>query len=115
MASNAAGELLANHVTQASLPLLYADEFLPERWQEDSPLRMERRAYFPFLTGPKFCVGSHFALLEATEVVERFQARFGLAMLDPEPPKGRFFALSYGPDRPMPYRLSAADRPEPED
>lgn len=92
-----------------------ADEFLPERWQEDSPLRMERRAYFPFLTGPKFCVGSHFALLEATEVVERFQARFRLAMLDPEPPKGRFFALSYGPDRPMPYRLSAADRPEPED
>lgn len=82
-----------------------ADEFLPERWADESTLRLDRRAYFPFLTGPKFCVGSHFALLEATEAVERFRARFHITMLDPEPPRGRFFALSYGPDRVMPYRL----------
>jgi len=47
-------------------------EFLPHRWTDHSPLRLERRAYFPFLTGPKFWVGSHFALLEATEAVGRF-------------------------------------------
>ncbi len=81
-----------------------ASEFLPERWADDAPLHLERRAYFPFLTGPKFCVGSHFALLEASEIVERVGRRFQLRMLDPEPPQGRFFALSYGPDRPMPYR-----------
>ncbi len=82
-----------------------ADEFLPERWADDSPLRLERRAYFPFLTGPKFCVGSHFALLEATEAIDRFRRRFRIKPLDPEPPRGRFFALSYGPDKPIPYHL----------
>ncbi|MYA84170.1 MAG: cytochrome P450, partial [Acidimicrobiaceae bacterium] len=76
------------------------------RWTDHSPLRLERRAYFPFLTGPKFCVGSHFALLEATEAVERFLARFDHEMLDPEPPWGREFALSFAPDRRMPCRLA---------
>ncbi|MBT5138042.1 MAG: cytochrome P450 [Acidimicrobiaceae bacterium] len=82
-----------------------AAEFLPERWADDSPLHLNRRAYFPFLTGPKFCVGSHFALLEAAEAVERFCRRFRMQMLDPDPPECRFFALSYGPANPMPYHL----------
>ena len=81
-------------------------EFLPHRWTDHSPLRLERRAYFPFLTGPKFCVGSHFALLEATEAVGRFLDRFQHEMLDPEPPWGREFALSFAPDRPLPCRLA---------
>ena len=80
-------------------------EFLPERWADPTPLRLNRRAYFPFLTGPKFCVGSHFALLEATEALTRFGARFTHRMLDPEPPWGREFALSFAPDRPLPCRL----------
>jgi len=81
------------------------DEFLPERWAEDSTLRLERRAYFPFLTGPKFCVGRHFAVLEATEAIERFRRRFRHEMLDPDPPWGREFATSFAPDRPMPITL----------
>ncbi len=81
-------------------------EFLPERWDDGSPLHLNRRAYFPFLTGPKFCVGSHFALLEATETVKRLLARFDHQMLDPEPPWGREFALSFAPDRPLPCRLA---------
>ena len=81
-------------------------EFLPGRWADHSPLRLNRRAYFPFLTGPKFCVGSHFALLEATETIDRFLARFDHQMLDPEPPWGREFALSFAPDRPLPCKLA---------
>ncbi len=81
-------------------------EFLPDRWADQGSLRLNRRAYFPFLTGPKFCVGSHFALLEATEAVSRFTARFDHEMLDPEPPWGREFALSFAPDRPLPCRLA---------
>lgn len=84
------------------------DQFLPERWAEDSELLTTRRAYFPFLTGPKFCVGSHFALLEATEAIDRFRARFTHEMLDPEPPWGREFATSFAPDRPLPIVLHAA-------
>lgn len=83
-----------------------ASGFLPDRWADHSRLHLNRRAYFPFLTGPKFCVGSHFALLEATETVERFLARFDHEMLDPQPPWGREFALSFAPDRRMPCRLS---------
>lgn len=86
------------------------DEFLPQRWANDSPLRLERRAYIPFLTGPKFCVGRHFALLEATEAVERFRARFDHEMLDPDPPWGREFAVSFAPDRPMSIRLEERRR-----
>ena len=81
-------------------------EFLPERWADRSRLRLNRRAYFPFLTGPKFCVGSHFALLEATEAIERFLHRFDHEMLDQDPPWGREFALSFAPDRPLPCRLA---------
>ena len=81
------------------------DEFLPQRWVDDSPLHMERKAYFPFLTGPKFCVGRHFAVLEAVEAIERFRSRYDHTMLDPEPPWGREFATSFAPDRPMPIKL----------
>lgn len=81
------------------------DEFLPERWREDSPLHLVQRAFFPFLTGPKFCVGKHFAVLEATELVGRFLQRFDHQMLDPTPPAGRPFALTFAPDRPMPTNV----------
>ncbi len=83
------------------------DEFLPERWHEDSPLHLVQRAFFPFLTGPKFCVGKHFAVLEATELVGRFLAKFDHEMLDPTAPEGRPFALTFAPDRPMPCRISS--------
>ena len=85
------------------------DEFLPERWDDDSPLQLERKAYFPFLTGPKFCVGRHFAILEATEALDRFRTRFTHEMLDPEPPWGREFATSFAPDRPLPITLALKD------
>ena len=81
------------------------DEFVPERWADDSPLHLERRAYFPFLTGPKFCVGRHFAILEATEAVDQFRRRFRHEMIDPTPPWGRELATSFAPDRPMPISL----------
>ena len=83
------------------------DEFVPERWEDDSPLHLVPRAYFPFLTGPKFCVGRHFAILEAVEFVSRFLARFDHEMLHPTPPEGRPFALTFAPDRPMPCVLKA--------
>lgn len=82
------------------------DEFLPERWKPDNPLHLVHRAFFPFLTGPKFCVGRHFAIMEAVEFVSRFLERFDHEMLDPTPPEGRPFALTFAPDRPLPCVLS---------
>ena len=36
MAANAAGELLAQHVTAEPLPAAYADAFRPERWLDEA-------------------------------------------------------------------------------
>jgi cytochrome P450 len=83
------------------------DEFLPERWSPESQLHMDRRAYFPFIGGPKLCVGSHFALAEATAFMELFLDRYDFDLLDPVAPWGREFALTFLPDRPQPIRLSA--------
>ncbi|NNC80473.1 MAG: cytochrome P450 [Acidimicrobiales bacterium] len=85
------------------------DEFLPERWEEDSPLHLVPRAFFPFLTGPKFCVGRHFAIMEATELVGRVLDRFDYDMLHPTPPEGRPFALTFAPDRPTPCTLRSKE------
>jgi cytochrome P450 len=40
------------------------NSFTPERWAPD--YRPPRYAYFPFGGGPRYCVGSNFAMLEAT-------------------------------------------------
>lgn len=42
------------------------DEFRPERWQDGLASRLPRFAYFPFSSGPRRCVGSAFAMMEAT-------------------------------------------------
>jgi cytochrome P450 len=42
------------------------EEFRPERWLDGLASRLPRVAYFPFSSGPRRCVGSSFALMEAT-------------------------------------------------
>ncbi|MBX7058753.1 MAG: cytochrome P450 [Leptospirales bacterium] len=43
-----------------------ADEFRPERWLDGLERRLPRMAYFPFGGGQRMCIGSGFAMLEAT-------------------------------------------------
>lgn len=51
------------------------DRFLPER-AEGRP----KWAYFPFGGGPRVCIGSHFAMLEATLVLATLAPRFRLTL-----------------------------------
>jgi cytochrome P450 len=44
-------------------------EFKPERWFDPKIAELPRFAYFPFGGGPRVCIGSHFAMLEATLVL----------------------------------------------
>ncbi|HEV2141493.1 MAG TPA: cytochrome P450, partial [Candidatus Dormibacteraeota bacterium] len=55
------------------------DEFVPERWQNGLTSHLPRFAYFPFSSGPRRCVGSSYATMEATIVVATILPRFKLS------------------------------------
>ena len=56
------------------------EEFHPERWAGGLAGSLPRYAYFPFGGGPRVCVGSSFALTEATLVLAAVARRFRLAL-----------------------------------
>ncbi len=56
------------------------EEFRPERWAGGLAGSQPRYAYFPFGGGPRVCVGSSFALTEATLVLAAVARRFRLAL-----------------------------------
>ncbi len=45
------------------------DRFDPERFDPDVPSDRPRYAYIPFGAGPRFCVGNHLGMMEATFIV----------------------------------------------
>ncbi|CAN3486687.1 cytochrome P450 52A5 [Diutina catenulata] len=52
-----------------------ANEFRPERWQGDLPLKVGW-AFLPFNGGPRICLGQQFALTEAAYVTVRLLQRY---------------------------------------
>jgi cytochrome P450 len=56
------------------------DEFVPERFLADARTRLDRCAYLPFGAGPRTCIGSAFALQEATIVLATIVRHFDMAM-----------------------------------
>jgi cytochrome P450 len=70
----------------------YATQRLPEFWEEPEQFRPERFtpeqvagrprfAYFPFLGGPRQCIGNAFALMEAQLITVCISQRFRLRMV----------------------------------
>ena len=57
------------------------NEFLPERWDGDLAKRLPRFAYFPFGGGPRQCIGSAFALMEATLILAAVAQRVRLTLV----------------------------------
>ena len=55
------------------------DEFRPERWEQ--PDTRPRGTYIPFGMGPRVCVGSRFALLEARAALVLIARRFKLSLV----------------------------------
>ncbi len=55
------------------------EEFQPERWLDGLASRLPRFAYFPFSSGPRRCVGSSFALMEATIAIAVILPRFAVS------------------------------------
>jgi cytochrome P450 len=70
----------------------YATHRLPEFWEEPEQFRPERFspeqaagrprfAYFPFIGGPRQCIGNAFALMEAQLIIACVSQRFRLRMV----------------------------------
>jgi cytochrome P450 len=63
--------------------------FSPERMLPDAKKARPRHHYLPFGAGPRVCIGSHFALLEAqlalATMVKRVRIRSLATQVDPEP------------------------------
>lgn len=55
------------------------DRFLPERFMPDAP-PPPRGAWMPFGSGPRVCIGQHFAMLEMTLVAALLLQRYTLAL-----------------------------------
>ena len=52
------------------------ERFLPERWQDGLASRLPKFAFFPFSSGPRRCVGSAYATMEATIAIATILPRF---------------------------------------
>lgn len=62
-----------------------ADQFRPERWEDDLIKRLPRGTYFPFGDGPRICIGQHFAMIEAILLLACIARRFRLRPANDRP------------------------------
>jgi cytochrome P450 len=56
-----------------------AEPFDPARFAPECERARHAHAYFPFGSGPRACIGSHFAMLEATVAVALLSQRFQIS------------------------------------
>jgi cytochrome P450 len=77
----------SNHVVLVSPYILHVDpavwgpdaaEWKPERWEDEQGVaaNVPAYSYMPFSRGPRDCIGSRFALLEAKTIMSMLYAQF---------------------------------------
>jgi cytochrome P450 len=84
------------------------EKFDPDRWAGPGIAGMPKFAYFPFGGGPRVCVGSHFAGIEAMLLLAVVVRRFRFERADSEPVKPNP-SLTLRPSRGILMRLFARD------
>jgi cytochrome P450 len=57
------------------------EAFRPGRWADDLARRLPRYAYFPFGGGPRQCIGSAFAMMEAVLLLATIAQRYQLSLV----------------------------------
>ena len=74
------------------------EEFRPERFMSQNNKNRHSFSYYPFLTGPRVCIGKHFSLFETTLILAKLLKHFSLEIKNPE--KIKFKAMgTLRPDR----------------
>ena len=58
------------------------DDFIPERWAEDSISEIPKYAYIPFGGGPRICIGNSFAMMEASLLLATIAQRYQLRLIE---------------------------------
>ncbi|WP_040695483.1 cytochrome P450 [Nodosilinea nodulosa] len=58
-----------------------ADQFLPDRWENNLEKSLPRGVYFPFGDGPRICIGKGFAQMEATLLLATIAQKFEVAVV----------------------------------
>ena len=80
------------------------EKFTPDRWQNNLAARLPKFTFFPFSSGPRRCVGSSFAMLEATIAIATILPRFKLSsppsVVEPAP------SITLRPGGGMPMTIS---------
>jgi cytochrome P450 len=59
--------------------------FAPDRWSDGLAKRLPRFAYFPFGGGPRVCIGSSFAMMEAVLLLATIAQQFRLTLVPGHP------------------------------
>lgn len=81
-------------------------EFRPERWESGLAKQLPRFAYFPFGGGPRQCIGSAFALMEASIVLATIGQKFRFT-LEPGHPVTPLASITLRPRDGIRVRLEA--------
>lgn len=58
------------------------NDFLPERWADESIDQIPKYAYLPFGGGPRVCIGNSFATMEANLLLATMAQRYRLRLID---------------------------------
>jgi cytochrome P450 len=56
------------------------DEFIPDRWTGEFTRQLPRFVFFPFSGGPRGCIGSSFAMMEAVLLLATMAQQFHLTL-----------------------------------
>lgn len=82
------------------------ERFDPDRFTPAAEAARHRQAFLPFSSGPRICIGNHFALLEGPLVLATILQRVDLELLNPGPIAPDAFA-TLRPRGGVPMRVTA--------
>lgn len=61
------------------------ESFLPERWGPEQRESVQKFAYFPFGSGPRSCIGEHFARLEGVLIIAAVAQMYSMRLIQGYP------------------------------